>query len=344
MKGLFSVLFLLGLLTPFDVFAGETATRCPPGDYPYRNRPCNEGQAYVEVNRSHRAWLRARSDFSPLRVELVPGYTAVYEWKCYSSFFPWIPETGCGIAYFRPGSECSAMPNKQIHELTAGQQTCEEGCEFRASGSSESSPTGAVCMPDPCPNYPDSGCGKSVAELRVTAKSPVDPRSLFHAQQTCIARKSCELRCQMDNCQWMDYVIPGFVEPYLRSEGSWLAIEGSCGAVQVLLAGVPGGKWIADRECFSTMGWYHVQIDLKNALDKYGCGSKSDWDVVGKQIVPCLAETQPGYPRSYYTMGGIFVHMARDSVRAQCLAKRASQGLPVEIGADMGGKVCKVAD
>lgn len=198
-------------------------------------------------------------------------------------------------------------------------------------------------LPNACSGYPENseyGCGKSIAELEAEAKGPIDPRRLFHAQQTCIAKKSCQLRCQMDNCKWMDNVIPAFVDPYLGGDGLWPQVEASCAGVVVAMAGLPGvGKWIADRECFSTMGWYHVQVDLRNALTQYGCGSQNDWDLVGDQIVPCLKETQPGYPQVYYEVGGIFVDSARERVRQQCRASRAASGA-LDINTDIAGKVC----
>lgn len=199
-------------------------------------------------------------------------------------------------------------------------------------------------VPSACPGYPENstfGCGESVAELQATRKSWVDPRRLFHSQQECIARTSCELRCQMDNCQWMDLVIPAFTRPYLDGDGIWPIVETNCGAMQGLLSVVPGGKWIADRECFSTMGWNHVQIDLKAALEAHGCGTQKDWDLVGDQIAPCLLKTDPGYPNQYYEFGGVFVRLARERVRSQCLASRNARGLPIDINSGFGGKVCR---
>ncbi len=189
-----------------------------------------------------------------------------------------------------------------------------------------------------CPT--DGPCSDSVAQLESSSKSPSDPRRLFHAQQTCIAQKSCELRCNMDNCQWMDKVIPAFTNPYLNSTGEWPTVEASCGAVGAALVGTIAGKWITDHECFSTMGWYHVRVDLRAALEQYGCGSEADWALVGRQIEPCLRQIQPGYPDTYYELGGIFVHVERDKVRAKCLAARNSLGLPVDINNDIRGPIC----
>jgi hypothetical protein len=200
-------------------------------------------------------------------------------------------------------------------------------------------------LPNACPGYPENssfGCGESIAELEATKKTSADPAHLFHSQQTCIARKSCELRCQMDNCKWMETVIPAFVRPYLDGDGGWPLIEAQCTAVRAALAGKAFGKWIADRECFSTMGWYHVLIDLNAALVEHGCGTKHDWDLVGRQIAPCLKETQPGYPQRYYEIGGIFVQSARKEVRTICQTKRSNQGLPMDINNDIKGKMCEV--
>lgn len=342
-KAILVVFHLLIAVVCFEVQANDVVNRCPPGTYPYLDRPCDQGQAYVEVHRNHRAWLKARSDFHPLYVGLLPGYPDYYEWKCRSDLFPWIPETGCGGAWFREHSTCAGRPGISLPGMTIGQHHCVQGCEYKVTGNSESEPTGAVCLPDPCPESDTFGCGKSVAQLEQAAKPSSDPRHLFHAQQSCIANKSCKLRCEMDNCQWMDEVIPGFVDPYLGGSGRWPAVEASCGDVKNQLGSMLGAKWIVDRECFSSMGWYHVQVDLLGALQRSGCGSQRDWNLVGDQIAPCLKESQPGYPQAYYTMGGIFVHAAREAVRVQCIAKRFIQGLPIDINTDIEGKVCKAA-
>jgi hypothetical protein len=65
--------------------------------------------------------------------------------------------------------------------------------------------------------------------LEAVAKAPDDPTRVFHQTQTCIVRKSCDLRCRMDNCKWMDRVIPHFVGPYLIKSGDWPAKENARG-------------------------------------------------------------------------------------------------------------------
>lgn len=335
----FVVLALVGLLIPFSLRAQDIVNRCT-GEYPYENRPCDQGQAYVEVNRNHRAWLEARPDFYPLHVRLTDSATGVYEWMC-GTQIPWIPETGCGIAYFRPQNTCGTRPPKSLPGVTAGQSTCNDGCDFVAAGNGQSLPSGAVCAPQDCPYSEDSGCGKGVADLQRVTMSSSDPRRLFHLQQTCIAKGSCEIRCLMDNCQWMDYVVPAFVEPYLEKRAFWPLVEASCEAVNALIKDYKGGRWVASQECFATMGWYHVQVDLRDALEKFGCGSQKDWNMVGQRIIPCLMGTQPENPRAYHQVGGIFVHLARDRVRERCLTSRQKDGLLGDINQEIGGKICK---
>lgn len=249
-----------------------------------------------------------------------------------------------------PAAHCAAhntggVPRslKINHSSDGRRYTVEFGCMFADGRVFAHEQMHYTLYSNKCqPGSSAFGCGKSVADLENSAKGETDPRHLFHAQQTCIAMKSCELRCQMENCRWMDNVIPDFTRPYLDGDGLWPQVEASCDGIRIALLGVTAGKWIADRQCFSTMGWYHVLVDLKGSLTKHGCGSQHDWNLVGQQIVPCLKETQPGYPQSYYRFGGFFVSLARDRVRTTCQERRSSQGLPLDINANISGKLCEV--
>ncbi|MEX5403463.1 hypothetical protein VPH47_04350 [Stenotrophomonas sp. WED208] len=199
--------------------------------------------------------------------------------------------------------------------------------------------------PNDCASYPenkDFGCGKSIAELEATTPPSSAPTHPFHVQQTCIARESCELRCQMDNCKWMDTVIPGFVRPYLDQDGFWPNIEAMCNVTMAALRLKSGGTWIGKQQCFALMGWYHVRTDLRNSLVVHGCGTKQDWDLVGSKIEPCLRETQPGLPQPYYEFGSVVITAVREEVRSLCLAERETSGLPTPINNDLKGKVCEV--
>ncbi|HIE4005719.1 TPA: hypothetical protein ACXNIM_001961 [Stenotrophomonas maltophilia] len=196
-----------------------------------------------------------------------------------------------------------------------------------------------------CANFPHNkgfGCGKSVAQLEESTPAPSNPTYPFHVQQTCIARESCALRCDMDNCKWMDNVIPSFVDPYLKRQNFWPAIEASCNTNIARLRNRVGGTWTARQECFALMGWYHVATDLRNSLVVHGCGSQRDWDLVGKRIEPCLRETQPGHPDAYYQFGSTLISAIRGDVRVLCEAERFLDGRPRPINDELKGKVCEV--
>lgn len=258
--------------------------------------------------------------------------------EAYAALLP-MPAAHCNA--HTPGATPRSV--KIVHYRTGERYDAEFGCNSPdgrniANEQSHYTRYNSICQED----NSTFGCGKDVAELVAAAKTDSDPSNLFHNQQTCIAMKSCELRCKMDNCRWMDKVIPGFTRPYLDGDGLWPQIETSCDSVRIALLGLPTGKWIADRQCFSTMGWYHVLVDLKNSLSQHGCGSQHDWDLVGQQIVPCLKETQPGYPQPYYRLGGYFVNSARERVRATCHTERSLRGQPLDINANISGKVCEV--
>ena len=144
----------------------------------------------------------------------------------------------------------------------------------------------------------------------------------------------------MDNCKWMEWVIPDFTVPYLAKAGEWAAREADCQALKQTLSGVPGGSWIADRECFRSMGWYHVRVDLQSSLNKFGCGSDSDWALVGEQIKGCLLETNPNDPAWVQAFGDNFIRFVRTTVSLQCKAARLLQSKPQDINDDLRGKVC----
>ncbi len=197
--------------------------------------------------------------------------------------------------------------------------------------------------PSACDTQPEnasSGCAKSIAELESTQKQDFDPRHLFHEQQTCIAKRSCRLRCEMDNCRWMDKVIPAFVDPYLEGRGLWPIIEAGCASTRALMGSITAGQWIADHECFASMGWYHVRVDLRESLVQHGCGSERDWKLVGDEIGPCLRESSPGHPEAYYMLGNIFIHRYREQVRSLCLFERHAEGLPPYIDDSLSGATC----
>jgi hypothetical protein len=123
-----------------------------------------------------------------------------------------------------------------------------------------------------CDSYPANkyaGCGKAVDDLSKVVKSATDPTRVFHATQQCIALKACNARCTMENCDWLNKVLPDFVNPYLQKSGKWRAVESECAS--------RASGWWGDRLCALDMAENHINNDLVPALVRSGCGSTSDW-------------------------------------------------------------------
>ncbi|MCL1524742.1 DUF6531 domain-containing protein, partial [Xanthomonas nasturtii] len=152
-------------------YGDENVNQCPPSNYPYTDRPCNEGQAYVEANRQSILTLKNRKDFKgPARIERDSGYNK-YEAFCKANF-SWIPFTGCGVAYYRPGATCASLPSVSNPNAATGSLTCDQGCEFLASAEGVQSPTGEVCSPPPPIDPAKNNCCNAGGP--VTAANPVN--------------------------------------------------------------------------------------------------------------------------------------------------------------------------
>jgi hypothetical protein len=189
-----------------------------------------------------------------------------------------------------------------------------------------------------CQKYPSNstqGCGKTVNDLMSIIKNPTDPTRIFHRTQQCIALKSCDLRCTTDNCDWLNRVIPDFVNPYLQKKNKWTSIEADCYANASGLLG--------DALCANNMAFNHIFQDLIPALEKSGCGSSADWEKVFSVIETCtsdvLANVTPVGVASL--LGSKGAQAYRTAARTACQASRKFAGLNVEIDNNLKGKVCK---
>jgi hypothetical protein len=190
------------------------------------------------------------------------------------------------------------------------------------------------CTASPsCLWYPDnkaSGCGKTVDDLTRSERPPSDPTSIFHANQTCIARESCNARCRMENCKWLNEVIPNFVNPYLLATERWPSIERDCRSRP--------RSWLNDRLCAESMARNHIFRDLLPAVIRYGCGSEQDWKSVFQSITNCTGQTFGNSLEKTLASAPVFLY--RQTVRAQCVAARVSAGLDPSINNDLRGRSC----
>lgn len=180
------------------------------------------------------------------------------------------------------------------------------------------------------PNNVGTECGKTVDALLQIGKPSGDPTSYFHNNQSCIAKASCNLRCKMDNCNWMKFVIPEFVNPYLDKAGDWSAIEAECAQRE--------SNWLNERFCAEAMARHHIFTDLLPALQKYGCGSEADWEQVFGMISSCSQATFGSQVDRALASTPVYVY--RQIVRASCSIARIAAGLSVDVNEDLRGKQC----
>ena len=182
----------------------------------------------------------------------------------------------------------------------------------------------------PCPAYPEnttSGCNKTTADLYATMPPAGDLKLIFHAAQTCLSEHACNARCGMDNCPWLERVLPDFVGLYLRFERAWPQVVQWCDNVATSI-----GRKLAQLSCAGHMAEYHIKADLADALTQHGCGTESDWNKVFDVISNCETTGSPGIREQVYAH--------RQEARATCLYRRNAMGLEPFIEQPLRGQVC----
>jgi hypothetical protein len=244
--------------------------------------------------------------------------------------------------------DSTRQPGPDIDNVVLGSALIDGYCEpgFFEYGNYATGECGRI--PNDCLKYPDNkafGCGRIVADMEKIKKPAQDPTRVFHQTQTCIARKSCDLRCQMDNCKWLDLVIPSFVDPYLQQHGRWPEIEGICGQLKQKYGSSQLGQQFTDGECAARMAGYHIDTDLRKALNAFGCGSDADWQAVATVIQQCASATTqdvaPGWAKGVAeSVSSATVMFLRDRVRIACLDYRQGRGLDPVMDPSEKGKLC----
>jgi hypothetical protein len=137
----------------------------------------------------------------------------------------------------------------------------------------------------------------------------------------------------MENCDWLNKVLPDFVSPYLQKTGLWREIETDC---QNNYLGTYGKLW-----CAREMAANHIKNDLIPALIKSGCGSEPDWKAVFEFIRTCSVDNMPrSAPPLSSQIAALQVRKYREDARIACVAARTAKLLPIEITNHAKGKVC----
>ncbi|CAF0851291.1 unnamed protein product [Adineta steineri] len=142
----------------------------------------------------------------------------------------------------------------------------------------------------------------------------------FALNQLCIARLGCEHKQSLDNPSWFDNILNAFIEPYVQKNGNWSDVIKQCHAQYSYIPIL--GKYL----CQEKMAEYHITFDLKNAVNKNGCGTQRDWDTIGNFLVDCIKEAHIGIPfGESYAISEVFRN--RNNVRETCMKTRQENGL-----------------
>jgi len=162
--------------------------------------------------------------------------------------------------------------------------------------------------------------------MYATMPPPGDLKLIFHQAQTCLSHQACNARCHMDNCKWLEVVLPDFVGLYLRFEREWPQVAQACDTYRSL--GLP----LPQMACAGRMANYHIAADLADALTRHGCGTQRDWDMVYEVIGSCPTTGDPVIRQT--------VRSLRNEARATCLYRRTAQGFNPSIEEPYRGQVC----
>ena len=186
-------------------------------------------------------------------------------------------------------------------------------------------PEADACFCDPLSKeanrkcLPGIDCDEMVRRLEQLKIDRDDPRYGFYRNQTCIAKKACQARPDMQDKDWLNKVVPAFVNPLIEKERDWKTVMEDCKRYSKL----PGGRLL----CQSDMADYHMRVDLQDALNRHGCGSASDWRKVGDFITECIdtgveKDLMQGVQWLGKKIADNVVQRSRDAVRAKCMEAR----------------------
>jgi len=176
-------------------------------------------------------------------------------------------------------------------------------------------PTGS-CDDDPCKK-----AAQDARDLANNSQGFFDNTSIFANIQACIAEKSCQGKQNLENPDWLDKVLPDFINKWKDQTGAWLAVKAACQA----LTFDPKTILIRKELCAAMMAAYHINFDLKGTLVDFGCGTDQDFMKIGDIIRNCTSDNL-GFP--FNEIAKPIVDFMRDFVHDQCIAERLNRGLP----------------
>lgn len=300
----------------------------------YPATPAVGGQWYSECCGSAIAYSPTQAGACTINME---QFNAGPNWLQARNMVP--SGTGCGCEWAIDGqSNWTSQPtycqNGSFGFLQA--YTCPNGgtlqgaSDCRCAAWQTDTGIGCVRTAGECRTYPQdttTGCNKTTADMYATMPARTDLKYGFHNAQACVSKESCNARCRMDNCKWLEVLLPMHTGFYLRFERLWPTVVAGCDVYRNL-----GGPYSA-LACTAAMGTYHIAADLTDALTQHGCGTQADWDAVFATINLCPVA---GGQRAQEV-----IHFMRDEARAVCLSRRRAAGKPdLFIEEPLRGQVC----
>jgi len=168
---------------------------------------------------------------------------------------------------------------------------------------------------DPCQQAADDA-----QQLADQNQGFFNPTTEFMDVQACIAKNGCAQKDQFDNPDWLDQVLPKFVNALKNQTGVWPAVLAACDQISIL-------NPLRKQICAAMMASNHIFVDLFSAMVQVGCGDDNDWQALEDIIKQCLKKEDPilSNIEAPITIG------MRNAVHEACRAVRGKLGLtPVD--------------
>jgi hypothetical protein len=172
------------------------------------------------------------------------------------------------------------------------------------------------CDDDPCKK-----AAKDARDLANNSQGFFDNTSIFANIQACIAEQSCQGKKDLENPDWLDKVLPDFINKWKDETGAWFLVKAECQTFTL----DPKTFLIRKQLCAALMAAYHINFDLKGTLVNFGCGTDSDFRKIGDIIRNCTSQNL-GFP--FNEIAKPIVDFMRDFVHDQCISERLRRGQP----------------
>ncbi len=189
--------------------------------------------------------------------------------------------------------------------------------------------SGTLASIGTCSVSPHRSCKDAVSQLKQIHIPPGDPIDGFIRNQICIAETSCDSQDIKDK-DWLNNVVSDFISPFTMQSGRWKQVEDMCRRSPLIM--VQSQR----LECEEDMADYHISYDLQNALNKNGCGTSADWDLIGGLLTQCVEtgvdkDVAEGWVRRISkVVASETVLLERSLVRDRCIQYRSQRGQPLQ--------------